>query len=62
MIGKIKFKIFSIKDKFLLCSPVFVPQITGGLLIDVDGPVTVKVSVLECWFNIIWEKNRLTNR
>ena len=48
-----KSKLVSFNDYDLLCSPVFVPQIVGGLCIDVDGPVTVKVSVLESYRNLI---------
>ena len=32
---------------YLLCSPLFVPQIVGGVFGPVPGPVTVKVSVLK---------------
>ena len=40
----------------VLCSPVFVPQMIGGLLLELEvalPPVTLKVSVLEYTRDIV---------
>ena len=43
--------VFYLKNEYLLCSPVFVPQMTGGTL--PDGPVNEKESVKHCVAELI---------
>ena len=43
---------------YLLCSPVLVPQIVGGLAVPVFEPLTVKVSVLKMITTKSYEKIR----